>query len=136
VSAFAKDFRYRFTTLLSYDFRDMDQYLCLELLQPNLSTQETGTDLEVGEDPFLITKAELQGNFSLHDLQRLDQYCKNMADFYLILDLLPYVCRLFFLGRTGKAVRMSKSQAAILVAMGLQRLSVEDTSTHLAIDVN
>lgn len=90
----------------------------------------------MAEDPNLISKEELQLNFNLSDLQRLDQYCRNMADFYLILDLLPYLCKLFFLHKTGKAVRMSKSQAAILIAMGLQRHSVEDSSKSLSIEVN
>ena len=79
-------------------------------MKTNLTTTAMDNDdLEVTEDKDLISPEQLKFQFSLLDLQRLDAYCRNLADFHLILDILPALSMLFFSKRTGKAVRMSKS---------------------------
>ncbi|CAN0188874.1 unnamed protein product [Discosporangium mesarthrocarpum] len=70
-----------------------------------------------------------------HDLKRLDMYSRNLVDYHLITDLLPLLCRLFFLGRMPD-VHMSHLQEAILIGMGVQHRSVTDLSKELQLPDN
>ena len=74
-------------------------------------------------------------HFSAHDLKRLELYARNMVDHHMVTDLLPTLGRLVFLRRLP-AVRLSPLQAAILVALALQRRSVERLAADLAIPVS
>lgn len=49
-----------------------------------------------------------------------------MLDYHVVLDLLPTVASLFFEKRLGDEVRLSAVQSAILLALGLQRKTVEE----------
>jgi N-acetyltransferase 10 len=60
------------------------------------------------------------------DLKRLESYANNMLDYHVILDLLPAVAGLFFEKRFGEEVRLSAVQSAILLALGMQRKTIED----------
>lgn len=63
---------------------------------------------------------------SPYDLRRLESYANNMLDYHVILDLLPTVAFLYFEKRLGDQVRLSAVQCTILLALGLQRKTIED----------
>ena len=60
------------------------------------------------------------------DLKRLDSYANNLLDYHVILDLLPIVAALYFEKRLGPEVHLSAVQSSILLALGLQRKTVEE----------
>lgn len=76
---FTLDFRSRYLSLLGYQFRDFSPSLALGLLKDGKSSKSTDTYQ-------LVTSAF--ANFG-HDLKRVEQYTRNMADYHLITDLLP-----------------------------------------------
>lgn len=55
--AFSNDFRRRFINLLSYDFRDLEPYMCIDILKANVTNCEE--ELEIGKES-LISKEELK----------------------------------------------------------------------------
>lgn len=116
------DFRRRFISLLSYEFKTMDIALAVDILSPNITTKQVEEETEEELDS---TKLSI---FITHlDLKRLNAYADNMVDFHLILDLLPTLCRLFFYKDFG-SLKVSYCQAAILLGLGLQHRSIEDIS--------
>lgn len=48
-----------------------------------------------------MTKDILDIYFTSYDLKRLAMYSNNMADYHLIMDLLPSLARLYFLNMMG-----------------------------------
>lgn len=54
-----------------------------------------------------------------------------MLDYHVILDLLPPVASLFFEKRLGEEVRLSAVQSSILLAIGLQRKTIEEVEVSL-----
>lgn len=64
------------------------------------------------------------------DLKRLESYANNMLDYHVILDLLPTIAQLYFEKRLGSELRLSAVQSSILLALGLQRKTVEDVEVR------
>lgn len=70
------------------------------------------------------------------DLKRLESYANNMLDYHVILDLMPTVANLYFQKRLGSdkgegqnaegPVRLTAVQSSILLALGLQRKTVDE----------
>ncbi|XP_061532155.1 RNA cytidine acetyltransferase isoform X2 [Phycodurus eques] len=120
LSAFWKDFRRRFMSLLSYQFSSFPPSLALSILQ-NKSAKEAVSALSA---------SELAVHFSPYDLKRLELYSRSMVDYHLIMDLVPTVARLFFLKRLGD-VSLSAAQCATLLGIGLQHKSVERLEKEL-----
>ncbi|XP_077423794.1 RNA cytidine acetyltransferase isoform X2 [Vanacampus margaritifer] len=114
LSAFWKDFRRRFLSLLAYQFSSFSPGLALSILQ-NKSAKEAAS---------VMSASELAVNFSPYDLKRLELYSRSMVDYHLIMDLVPTVARLFFLKQLGD-VSLSAVQCAMLLGIGLQHKSVE-----------
>ena len=71
------DFRQRFISLLSYQFREFTPHLCLNLIR---DTETSSNDL---------LHDGLKNLLNHYDLKRLELYSRNMADHHLITDLLP-----------------------------------------------
>jgi len=63
---------------------------------------------------------------SLFDLKRLESYSQNLADFHLIMDLVPTIARLYFNILPQGVLNLSPVQAAILTGLGLQFKSIDD----------
>lgn len=120
LSAFWKDFRRRFLSLLSYQFSGFNPSLALSILQVKKSKEETST----------LSSSELAANFSPYDLKRLELYSRSMVDYHLVMDLIPTVARLFFLKQLGD-ISLSAAQCAILLGMGLQHKSVEQLEKEI-----
>ncbi|KAG5273809.1 hypothetical protein AALO_G00155780 [Alosa alosa] len=101
LSAFWKDFRRRFLSLLSYQFRNFSPSLALNILQ-NKNSKE-GAQLA-------LTTAELTAHFSPYDLKRLEMYSQSMVDYHLIMDMIPAIARMYFLKQLGD-VSLSAAQS-------------------------
>uniref|UniRef100_A0A8C9X2M8 RNA cytidine acetyltransferase n=1 Tax=Sander lucioperca TaxID=283035 RepID=A0A8C9X2M8_SANLU len=120
LSAFWKDFRRRFLSLLSYQFSRFHPSLSLSILQNKKSKEETST----------LSSSELASHFSPYDLKRLELYSRSMVDYHLIMDLIPTVARMFFLKQLGD-VSLSAAQCALLLGIGLQHKSVEQLEKEI-----
>ncbi|XP_063052784.1 RNA cytidine acetyltransferase [Engraulis encrasicolus] len=121
LSAFWKDFRKRFLSLMSYQFRTFPPSLALNILQ-NKNAIESG---QSG-----LTGAELSALFSPYDLKRLEMYSQSMVDYHLIMDLIPTIARIFFLKQLGD-VSLSAAQCALLLGLGLQHKTVDDLEKEI-----
>ncbi|XP_012671087.1 RNA cytidine acetyltransferase [Clupea harengus] len=121
LSAFWKDFRKRFLSLLSYQFRNFSPSLALNILQ-NKNAKEDGQSA--------LTSAELSALFSPYDLKRLEMYSGSMVDYHLIMDMIPSVARMYFLKKLG-TVSLSAAQCALLLGIGLQHKSVDDLEKEI-----
>ena len=73
-----------------------------------------------------LGSAELSILLTTFDLKRLESYANNMLDYHVVLDLLPMIVSLFFEKCLGDEVRLSAVQSSILLALGLQRKSIEE----------
>uniref|UniRef100_A0A8C7V5Y2 RNA cytidine acetyltransferase n=1 Tax=Oncorhynchus mykiss TaxID=8022 RepID=A0A8C7V5Y2_ONCMY len=122
LSAFWKDFRRRFLSLLSYQFSSFSPSMALNILQ-NKSTTKTDASSS-------LSSSELSGQFSPYDLKRLEMYSRNMVDYHLIMDLIPAVARMFFLKQLGD-VTLSAAQCALLLGVGLQHKSVDQLEKEI-----
>uniref|UniRef100_A0A7N6C5J0 RNA cytidine acetyltransferase n=1 Tax=Anabas testudineus TaxID=64144 RepID=A0A7N6C5J0_ANATE len=119
-SAFWKDFRRRFLSLLSYQFSSFHPSLALSILQNKKSKEEMN----------VLSSSELAVHFSPYDLKRLELYSRSMVDYHLIMDLVPAVARMFFLNQLGD-VSLSAAQCALLLGIGLQHKSVEQLEKEI-----
>ncbi|XP_074533302.1 RNA cytidine acetyltransferase [Halichoeres trimaculatus] len=120
LSAFWKDFRRRFLSLLSYQFSSFHPSMPLSILQNKKSKEETTT----------LTSSELASHFSPYDLKRLELYSRSMVDYHLIMDLVPAVARIFFLKQLGD-FSLSAAQCALLLGIGLQHKSVDQLEKEI-----
>ena len=65
------------------------------------------------------------------DLKRLESYANNMLDYHVILDLLPTVAAFYFDKRLSET-RLSAIQSSILLALGLQRKTIEEVEVRIS----
>ncbi len=114
LQAFWLDFRRRFVSLLGFQFRKMSPALALAVLH-NKAVKETHSGKSVYILYWLIcwclillkyfadiSRQELEMQLSQYDLKRLEYYSRNMADYHLIMDLLPTVSKVYCLGSMGE----------------------------------
>uniref|UniRef100_A0A672QLF2 RNA cytidine acetyltransferase n=1 Tax=Sinocyclocheilus grahami TaxID=75366 RepID=A0A672QLF2_SINGR len=87
LSAFWKDFRRRFLSLLSFQFSKFSPTLALNISQ--------------NKNAKALASAELAATFTPYDLKRLEMYSRNMVDYHLIMDMTPVIARMFFLKQLG-----------------------------------
>lgn len=143
--SYVQDYRRRLVSLLSYTFSDMEASLALTLVDPDRKFSTSNADVE---DSVVSTSAIasygasnlqseelLSAQLSAHDLHRLELYARNMVDHHMILDTLPVLARLYFLGRLH-AVRLSHLQLAILLAVGLQHREVDSLAKEHNLPMN
>ncbi|KAI0695980.1 GNAT acetyltransferase 2-domain-containing protein [Cytidiella melzeri] len=129
---FSKDFRRRFLSLLSFKFREFGSVTALSVLEAANSAVK-----KIDEDPSrALSSAELGLHLTPFDLKRLESYANNMLDYHVILDLLPTVATFYFEKRLGMGIRLSAVQSSILLALGLQRKSIEEIEAELQLPVN
>ncbi|KAJ4840707.1 hypothetical protein Tsubulata_018896 [Turnera subulata] len=118
---FYQDFKRRFARLLEGDsFRSMDYKLAMSILDPK--TDYTGIEpQQSNSSPHGFWKS-LTDDLSPHDMERLKVYTDNLADFHLILDIVPILARLYFRGKLP--VTLSYVQASVLLCLGLQQRNI------------
>lgn len=103
--------------------------LALSILVDKAKKQE---NLEKNSEA--LRKSDLDALFSPYDLKRLESYAHNLLDFHVILDMLPTLSRLYFLDKLS--VSLSAGQCALLVSMGLQCKSIEESAREMNLQVN
>ncbi|PON58698.1 TmcA/NAT10/Kre [Parasponia andersonii] len=111
---FYQDFRQRFSRLLCNTFRSMEYKLAMSILDPKIEFKELDSGTSI-LDGFLTSLKEV---LSPYDLKRLEAYTSNLADYHMILDLVPKLTHLYFCERLP--VTLSYVQASILLCTGLQ----------------
>ncbi|XP_069479483.1 RNA cytidine acetyltransferase [Ambystoma mexicanum] len=126
LTAFWKDFRRRFLTLLSYQFSSFSPALALNILQ-NKNVRKASSSV--------ISRPELESLFIPYDLKRLEMYSRNMVDYHLIMDLIPVVSRMFFLQQLGE-MTLSPAQSALLVGIGLQHKTMDQLEKEIELPVS
>ncbi|XP_010681061.2 RNA cytidine acetyltransferase 1 [Beta vulgaris subsp. vulgaris] len=115
---FYRDFKQRFSRLLGSSFRSMEYKLAMSILDPKINFVVSDT----GESKLERFLKSIQEYISPHDMKRLQAYTDNLADFHLILDLVPVISHLYFQERVP--VTMSYAQASVLLCIGLQNQNI------------
>ena len=125
---FWADFRRRFVNLLGYDFRKFSPTLALTVLSNKTMEKSMG---DAGKQN--IDGSGLGLLITPYDLKRLEQYGNNMADYHLVMDLMPSLAKLNFLYQVEGMGRchLSALQQALLVGMGLQCKSADSLAQEL-----
>lgn len=130
LGAYASDFQTRFHALLGYQFRVFAPVLACSIDESAAAGAKLDLEqLSVSSRP--ISKADLDAKFSFFDRKRLNSYANNMLDYHVILDLVPKIAELYFSGRLKSAVKLSGIQTLILLALGLQRKTLDDVEKEV-----
>ena len=124
-----EDFKRRFVKLLSADFRDLDLGVCIDIIKPNLNNKDVSIEFKPEN-----AKELLELLFTTLDLKRLEAYSRNIAEHYMIKDLIPSIAELFFLNYFPDEAKLSFSQAVILLAVGLQKRTIDELSDRLELN--
>jgi len=53
-----------------------------------------------------------------------------MLDYHVVLDMLPTIASLYFEKRLGQEIKLSAVQSSVLLAVGLQRKTVEEVEVR------
>ncbi|KAK6541109.1 killer toxin resistant protein [Orbilia ellipsospora] len=126
LGAFTKDFHKRFLNLLAYQFRAFTSIQSLSVME----AATNGAALaNISTVP--LSKPQLDEQFSPFDMKRLESYANNMLDHHVITDLVPLVASLYFTDKLPASVRLSGVQSAILLAIGLQKKTVDEVEKEL-----
>ena len=78
-----------------------------------------------------LTKTQLDECLSPFDLKRLESYADNMLDYHVIVDMIPLIVQLHFTGRLRGSIKLAGVREAVLMAIGLQRKTLEDIKKKL-----
>ncbi|KAL8998210.1 MAG: hypothetical protein Q9169_002695 [Polycauliona sp. 2 TL-2023] len=133
LSAFATDFHKRFLSLLSYQFRSFPSILALSIHES--ATIGARKDISPST-PLPLTRSDLDALFSPFDLKRLESYANNMLDYHVIIDMVPSIAFLYFTSRLSPSVSLTGVQQSILLAIGLQRKTLDDIEKELGLPAN
>ncbi|KRY41141.1 N-acetyltransferase 10 [Trichinella spiralis] len=124
--AYWTDFRRRFISLLSNPFSHFPAPLALGILaKPNLQM----FNAQAAAQTTPLDRKELAVYFTNHDLKRIEMYSRNLIDHHLIVDLVPSIGKLYFLGKLN--INLNAVEVAILLAFGLQLKNVADLGKEL-----
>ncbi|XP_067937796.1 RNA cytidine acetyltransferase-like [Watersipora subatra] len=130
---FNEDFQRRFTSLLSYQFKSYQPSVALNLLQkPKAVLEGPENSSSFMNNRKELTRVEVDIYFSKYDLKRLEMYANKLVDYHLIMDMLPYLAKLYFSGKMAD-IRLSVVQQALLLGLGLQHKLVEDLEKELGL---
>ena len=122
---FFEDFYSRFYNLLPMAFKDMPIALILELMQQQVF--KILVETEASPSMNLLSK---------YDIRRLEAYLNNIADFHVILDLVPTIARAYFSGRIvlKPSESLTPVQSGILLSVGGQMKSVDELERTLGLN--
>jgi len=130
---FFTDFRKRFISLLSYQFRIFKPSLALNILKNKIFSPRS-ENVEESNKSSSMTKDQLLQQLTTYDIQRLELYASNMCDYHLIMDLLPTLAKLTFTDALD--MHVSLVQSSILLALGLQHKTVETVEEEMDLPVS
>ncbi|KAL5633140.1 hypothetical protein ACGC1H_003586 [Rhizoctonia solani] len=131
IGAFAQDFRRRFLSLLSFQFREFGSTPALSLLEAISNAEQ-----KAGRAAPEIGLTELNFLLTPFDLKRLEAYANSLVDYHVVLDLLPTLATLYFGKRLGPDMKLNAIQSSIMLSLGLQRKTIEEVEAELDIPVN
>ena len=135
IKPFLNDFKHRFTSLLSFDFKSLSIKLSLSLLDPQLTTT---TSIDDDERDLIerknMTKEQIELFITKYDFKRLEKYSKNMVNYSMIIDLIPTLAKLFF--NNQLFISLSYIQAGVLLGVGLQNKSFDTIREEFDIEAN
>jgi len=135
IKPFLNDFKHRFTSLLSFDFKNLSIKLSLSLLDPQLTTT---TSIDDDERDLIerknMTKEQIELFITKYDFKRLEKYSKNMVNYSMIIDLIPTLAKLFF--NNQLFISLSYIQAGVLLGVGLQNKSFDTIREEFDIEAN
>jgi N-acetyltransferase 10 len=134
LQSYVTDFRNRFLSLLGFEFRSFPPSLVLRMLQ-QCDTECQGDRIGVTPSDRPITNEDINLSLSSFDIRRLDSYSRNLLDYHVVVDIIPFLARLFFQRRLGD-VTLSPVQSAILIGIGLQHKTVEELLKELNLQSN
>ncbi|CAF1416813.1 unnamed protein product [Didymodactylos carnosus] len=117
--SYYQDFRRRFLSLLSFQFRTFLPGMALNILQQTIYPEQKNA----------FTTSLLYQNFIDYDLKRMEAYSRNLVDYHLIIDLIPSIAQLYYSNKLQ--IQLNVIQMAILVAIGLQRKTIENLEQEL-----
>ncbi|KAF9291140.1 GNAT acetyltransferase 2-domain-containing protein [Linnemannia elongata] len=151
LSSFSKDFHHRFQSLLSFQFRTFPATLALSILESARAGKQVGDSSEEednnGSDATTalvkklreghVSRELVDALFSGYDLKRLESYANQLLDYHVILDLLPQIASIWFDGKVDDgAFKLTNIQAALLLALGLQRKSIDDFEKEIGLSAS
>ena len=152
--SFIYDFHNRFINLLSLSFSYFNLKLVLSFI---LSIDQLQTPHLCGVVVRLLHKKQIMKEISSHifnfkhlnlffssyDLNRLQTYSRNLADYHLILDLIPSIAKFYYtfiyyneqtympLIHHQDIIKLSYIQHAILIGLGLQHKTISQLVKEL-----
>ncbi|XP_076450186.1 RNA cytidine acetyltransferase-like [Babylonia areolata] len=119
LAEFWRQFRERFLELMPFDsFKTFPPQLALSILDQKKFAVKA-------EGPLSLGSTQL----TARNIKRLEKYAQNLVDYHQILDLIPGLSHLYFTNRLN--VHLSAVQNAVLLALGLQRKSVDSLTKEL-----
>mmetsp|Transcript_15012 Transcript_15012/g.29501 ORF Transcript_15012/g.29501 Transcript_15012/m.29501 type:complete len:1039 (-) Transcript_15012:64-3180(-) len=124
--SFNDDFKRRFLSLLGFNFRSFSTSLALSVLLDKADASNSASKT--------VTLEELSALVTEFDIRRLESYSRNMVDYHMILDLIPHVARLYFLGQLD--MTLSKLQSAIILGLGAQHKTISDLEVEFGLPSN
>ncbi|KAI3614609.1 hypothetical protein CBS9595_003880 [Malassezia furfur] len=138
LAAFARDFRRRFLSLLAFRFRELSTLTALSVVEAASVASEA--------PEAALTAAELAWLLTPFDMKRLESYGNNLLELQVVLDLLPTLATLYFAGRlrvvgddeesAATQLTVSGLSAALLLAVGLQRRTLDDAAGELQLPLS
>ncbi|CAE6382345.1 unnamed protein product [Rhizoctonia solani] len=132
IGAFAQDFRRRFLTLLSFQFREFGSASALSILEAIVNTEQKSGRTAPGKTEIGLT--ELNFILTPFDLKRLEAYANSLIDYHVVLDLLPTLATLYFGKRLGQDVKLNAIQSSIMLSLGLQRKTIEESELDIPVN--
>ncbi|PXF44521.1 RNA cytidine acetyltransferase [Gracilariopsis chorda] len=130
---FHQDFRRRFVYLLGYEFSKMPSGLAMTILNVRPGFWEGSDGQQAAK-----TIGDVKSMFTPYDRRRLESYSRNLVDYHVVVDMVPRLAEMYVMGGFGPTdnFRLSAAQCAILVAIGLQRKSVDTLEVELGIQAS
>ncbi|KAI9597054.1 GNAT acetyltransferase 2-domain-containing protein [Syncephalis fuscata] len=131
---FSTDFRRRLLSLLAYQFRNFHASLALSIME----AADAGSKTDDGKLRNAgLKRIDLDRDLSPYDLKRLESYANQQLDYHVVLDMVPRLAEWYFERRMDAVhVHLSGVQSAILLAIGLQKKSVDDLEQELHLPVS
>lgn len=143
LAAFARDFRRRFLSLLAFRFRELSTLTALSVVEAASGASDA--------PEHALSAAELAWLLTPFDMKRLESYGNNLLELQVVLDLLPTLATLYFAGRLravadadadaddeapAPLLTVSGLSAALLLAVGLQRRTLDDAAGELQLPLS
>lgn len=127
--SFFEEFRTDFLELLVHQFKSFCPKLALSIIRSLSSSQKTNSDRDV------ITRAELNKFFlTSRKLAIIELYSKTLVDYHQVIPLMLRISKLYFLDWLPASTDLSAVQATILLAIGVQGKSVNQTASELDLE--